>query len=110
MKTFLQQGLLTADGIEQFDTWKEDILRVTLLVMLTVQEHWVTINWLIYTRLDDGTYQTISSFIPNNYDNLRVIDPAELLQRIEAQLVTVDQLEFKKMRFELAHQKATENP
>ena len=34
-KTFLQQGPLTADGIEQFDTWKEDILRATQLVMLT---------------------------------------------------------------------------
>ena len=41
---------------------------------------------------------------------MRTLDLSVLLQRIEAQLVTADQLEYKKMRFKLAKQKATENP
>ena len=109
-KFFLQQGLLTAETLDNFDLWKEDIVRAVKSVSLTGPEHWATINQLIYNWLDDGNYQTISSFIPNNYDELWVIDPAELLQRIEARLVMADQLEYKKLRFELARQKATENP
>ena len=56
VKTFLQQGPLTADGIEQFDTWKEDILRATQSVMLTGREHWTTINRLITTHMNKDVY------------------------------------------------------
>ena len=87
-KLFLQQGLLTAETLDNFDLWKEDIVRAVKCVSLTGPEHWATVNWLIYNWLDDRTYQTISSFIPNNYEELRVINPAELLQYIEALLVT----------------------
>ena len=45
---FLQQGPLTADGIHKFDLWKNDILQATQSVSLTEQEHWATINKVIY--------------------------------------------------------------
>ena len=47
-KLFLQQGLLTADTPDNFDLWKEDIVRAVRLVSLTGPEHWATVNWLIY--------------------------------------------------------------
>ena len=102
-KLFLQHGLLTADTLNNFDLWKEDIVRAVKSVSLTSPEHWTTFSRLIYDWLDDGNYQTISSFIPDNYNELRVIHLVKLLQRIEAQLVTADQLEYKKLHFELAH-------
>ena len=86
-KLFLQQGLLTEDTLKNFDP---DIVRAVKLVSLTGPEHWATVNQMIYNWLDNRNYQTISSFIPDNYDELRVIDPAELLQQIEAQLVMAD--------------------
>ena len=78
--------------------------------MLTGQEHWVTVNRLIATCLDNDVYQTITSFIPDNYEELEGLNPVELLWNIESKLVTTDQLEFKKLRFELAKQMSTENP
>ena len=35
VKAFLQKDLLSAEGIEQFDAWKEDILKSIRSVMLT---------------------------------------------------------------------------
>ena len=83
-KLFLQQGVLTAETLDNIDLWKEDIVRAIKSVLLTGPEHWATVNQLIYHWLDNGNYQTISSFLPDDYKELRLIDPAELLQRIEA--------------------------
>ena len=69
-KLFLQQGVLTAETLDNFDLWKEDIVRAVKSVSLTGPKHWATVNRLIYHRLDDRNYQTISSFIPDNYDKL----------------------------------------
>ena len=109
-KTFLQQGPLTAAGIEKFDLCKEDILRATLSVMLTEQEHWTIINRLIGTRMDDDVYQTVATFFPNDCEAIAALNPEELLCQIEARLVTTDQLEYKRLRFKLARQKSDESP
>ena len=68
------------------------------------QNHWRTVNRLIATWLDDSTYQTGASFVLDNYEDLGNMDPAVLLQRIETRLVTADQLEYKRIRFQLAKQ------
>ena len=68
------------------------------------------VSRFIVMRLDENVYQTITSFIPKIYADLGARDLADLLQLIEARLVTSDQLEFKRMRFELAKQTSTENP
>ena len=65
-KLYLQQGVLTAETLNNFNLCKEDIMRAVKSVSLTGPEHWATINRLIYNRLDDINYQTIYSFIPNN--------------------------------------------
>ena len=109
-KAFLQRGLLTTEGIDHFDAWKEDIIRAIRAALLNEREHWATVNRLIVTRLDEDIYQTVSSFIPESYEDMGTLDPKELLRRIEARLVTSDQMEFKRMRFELAKQTASENP
>ena len=46
-KQFLQLGPLSAVTIEQFDQWRDDILRAARSVNLTEQAHWATINRLI---------------------------------------------------------------
>ena len=38
-KAFLQRGLLSVEGIEHFDAWKEDILRYVRSVLLTGRKH-----------------------------------------------------------------------
>ena len=81
-KVFLQKDVLTAEGIEQFDACKEDILRSIRSVMLIGREHWATVNRLIATRLDEDVYQSVASFIPDNYGELEELNPAELLQNI----------------------------
>ena len=58
-KTFLQQGPLTAAGIEKFDLWRDDIMRAARLVNLKERVHWATINRFIETRMDDNIYQTV---------------------------------------------------
>ena len=94
-KTFLQQGPLTADGIEQFDTWKEDILRAVQSVMLMGREHWTTINRLIVTCMNEDVYQTVATYFPNNNDKMAALDPKVLLRQIKTRLVTADQLKYK---------------
>ena len=106
----MQKDILNAESKEQFDAWKEDILRSIRSVMLTGKEHWVTVIRLIATCLDEDVYQTIDSFIPDNYRGLEELNPAELLRNIEVRLVTADQLELKRLHFELAKQTMTENP
>ena len=106
----MQQGPLTADGIEQFDTWKEDILQAMQSVMLRGREHWTTINRLIATRMNEDVYQTVASYFPNNNKAMAALDPEVLLQQIETRLVTADQLEYKRLGFELARQEPDENP
>ena len=78
--------------------------------MLTGREHWATVNRLIATRMDEDVYQTVTSYILDNYNNMGALNPAELLQQIEARLVTADQLKFKRLHFELAKQQPDENP
>ena len=78
--------------------------------MLTGREYWVTVNRLIATCLDEDVYQTVASFIPDNYGGLEELNLVELLRNIEARLVTADQLKFKRLRFELLKQTSTENP
>ena len=96
--------------IEHFDSWKEDILRAVQSVMLTGREHWATVNRLIITRMNEDMYQTVTSYFPDNQNDMGALDPAELLRQIEARLVTADQLEYKRLRFELAKQQPDENP
>ena len=52
----IRGGRPSAEGIEQFDAWKEDILRSIRSVMLTGREHWAMVNRLITTCLDDDVY------------------------------------------------------
>ena len=43
-KLFLQQGLLTAETLNNFDLWKEDTIRALKSVSLAGREHWGTVN------------------------------------------------------------------
>ena len=83
MYGFLQKGPLTAEVMEHFDSWKEDILRAVQSVMLTGREHWATINRLIATCMNENIYQTVASYFPDNHITMEELDPAELLRQIE---------------------------
>ena len=60
--------------------------------------------------MDEDVYKTVESFFPEDHADLGALNRAILLQSIEARLVTTDQLEFKRLRFELAKQASDENP
>ena len=94
-KTFLQQGPLTAAGIEKFDQWRDDIMRATRSVNRTERTHWATINWFIETHMDDNIYQTVVNLIPEECCEVEALDPKDLLDQIEKRLITSDQLKYK---------------
>ena len=108
-KQFLQQGLLTAAGIEKFDLWRDDIMRAARSVNLMEQAYWATINRFIETRMDDNIYQTVVDLILEGCREIEELDPKELLDQIEARLITSDQLEYKRLQFEIAKQEPNES-
>ena len=91
-KQFLRMGPLLAATIEQFDQWRDDILRAARSVNLTEQAHWATINRLIETRMENNIYQTVRDLIPEEHCELEALNPNDLLDRIEERMITADQL------------------
>ena len=108
-KTFLQYGPLSAATIETFDQWREDLMRAARSVNLTEPAHWATINRLIETCLEHNIYQTVVDLIPEGCHEIEALDPNDLLDRIEARLITSNQLELKRIEFEVAKQKDGES-
>ena len=108
-KTFLQYGPLLAATIEIFDQWREDLMRAACSVNLTEPAHWATINCLIGTHLEHNIYQTVVDLIPEGRHEIEALDPIDLLDQIEARLITSDQLELKRIEFEVAKQKDGES-
>ncbi len=103
-KTFLHYGPLSASTLETFDQWREDIVRAARSVNLTEPAHWATINRLIETRLEHSIYQTVVDLIPADQKEIETLNPNNLLDRLEARLITSDHLELKRIAFELAKQ------
>ena len=108
-KTFLQYGPLSAATIETFDQWREDLMRAARSVNLTEPAHWATINRLIGTRLEHNIYQTVVDLILEGQREIEAPDPNDLLDRIEARLITSDQLDLKRIEFKVAKQKDGES-
>merc|ERR1711867_226994 len=108
-KTFLHYGPLSAATLETFNQWREDIVRAARSVNLTEPAHWATINLLIETRLKHSIYQTVVDLIPAEQREIETLDPNDLLDRIDARLITSDQLELKRIEFEVAKQKDGES-
>ena len=96
-KTFLQYGPLSAATIETFNQWREDLMRAARSVNLTEPAHWATINRLIGTCLEHNIYQTVVDLIPEGQREIEALDPNDLLDQIEARLITSDQLELKRI-------------
>ena len=72
--------------------------------------HWAMINRLIETRMDNNIYQTVVDLIPEERREIEELDPRDLLDQIEKRLNTSDQLEYKRLQFEVAKQEPTESP
>ena len=73
-KAFLRKGPLSAEDIEHFDTWKQDLIRATEAVMLIERKHWATVNRFIATRLDKDVYPTVASFFPDDKEGFKALD------------------------------------
>ena len=101
-KLFLQYKPLSAATLEKFDQWRDDIVKAAGLVNLTGQAHWATINRLIRTRMEHNIYQAVEDLFPEDQVMLAGLDPTTLLDQIEARLITSDQLEYKRIQFEIA--------
>ena len=84
-------------------------MRSARLVNLTEPAHWATINRLIETHMDNNIFQTVVDLIPEGRGEIEALDPNELLDQIEARLITSDQLEYKRLQFEIAKQKESES-
>ena len=108
-KLFLQYGPLSAATIEKFDQWRDDIMRAAHSVNLTEQAHWATINRFTGTHMENNIYQTVVDLIPEGRHEIEALDPNNLLDKIEAILITHDQLEYKRLEFEVAKQEEDES-
>ena len=84
-------------------------MRATCSVNLTEQTHWATINRLIGTRMENNIYQTVVDLIPEGRCEILELNPTDLLDQIEARLITSDKLEYKRIQFEIAKQKEGES-
>ena len=105
----MQYGPLSAATIEKFDQWRDDIMRAAHSVNLMEPAHWATINWFIGTHMENNIYQTVVDLIPEGHREIEALDPNDLLDQIEARLITHDQLEYKRLEFEVAKQEEDES-
>ena len=60
--------------------------------------------------MENNIYQTVVDLIPEGCREIEPLDPNELLDQIEARLITSDQLEYKRLQFEVAKQEPDESP
>ena len=59
--------------------------------------------------MEHNIYQAVEDLFPEDQVWLEGLNPTTLLNQIEARLITSDQLEFKRIQFEIAKQKESEN-
>ena len=59
--------------------------------------------------MEHNIYQKVVDLIPEGCREIEALDPNELLDQIEARLITSDQLELKRIQFEVAKQKEGES-
>ena len=84
-------------------------MRAAPLVNLTEQAYWAKINRLIETRMENNIYQMVWDLIPEEQRDLEALNPDDLLDQIEERLITTDQLEYKRLQFEVAKQKESKD-
>ena len=59
--------------------------------------------------MDNNIHQVVKDLIPEERRNLEALNPDDLLDRIEERLITADQLQYKRLQFEVAKQKESED-
>ena len=77
----LQRAPLGAKDMDQFDTWKEDILRSVRSahgIVFICEKHWATVKRLTTTRLNKEAHQIVASVILEDYKDLGNTNPMEL--------------------------------
>ena len=79
-------------------------------MFLSGEKYWATVNRFIATRLDQDVHATVVNLFPENKEEFAALDLEILLRQIEERLVTTDQTEQKRLRFELAKQVLEEDP
>ena len=100
----LKRKPLSTEDIEDFGDWKLDLKKAWAMMYLSGEKHWATLNHFIATRLDKDVHATVVNLFPEDEEGFAALDPEILLQQIEERLVTMDQTEQKRLRFELAKQ------
>ena len=81
-----------------------------MMMMLIGERHWATVNRFIAMRLDKDVHARVVNLFPKDKEGLAALDPEILLQQIEERLVTTDQTEQKRLRFESPKQVLEEDP
>ena len=104
-----EKGPLSAEDIENFKAWKQDLNRAYGAIMLNKRKHRATVNRFISMRLDKDVHATVTNLFPDDEEGLAALAPEILLQQIEERRMTTDQTKQKRLRFELAKQALEEN-
>ena len=59
--------------------------------------------------MDNNIHQVVKDLIPEGWHNLEALNPDDLMDRIKKRLITADQLEYKRLQFEVAKQKESKD-
>ena len=79
-------------------------------MFLSGEKHWAIVNCFIATRLVQDVHAMVVNLFPESEEEFMALDPEILLWQIEERLVTMDQTEQKRLRFESAKQVLEEKP
>ena len=77
--------------------------------MKTPLAHWATINRLIETRMDNNIHQAVKDLILEGWHDLEALNADDLLDQIKEMFITVNQLKYKRLQFEVAKQKESKD-
>ena len=76
----LRRKPLSIEDIEDFGTWKRDLQKAWLMMFLSGEKHWATVNHFIATRLDQDVHATVVNLFPEDKEGFAALDLEILLQ------------------------------
>ena len=77
---------------------------------LPIEDYQSTVNHLIVNRLDSDIQATVVDLLSEDEEEFVARKPEELLQQIKERLVSMNQEEHRRLRFDLAKQRMEEDP
>ena len=99
---------LNLKDIKGFQAWKLDLMEAWVAMCLPIADYQSTVNHLAVKRLDSDIQATVADLLPEGKEDFVTQKPEELLQQIEERLENTTPEEHRRLCFNLAKQRMTE--